>query len=331
MGVADTEVLQHRRVLESRDAEMTRHFMASKEFYLDPRPREVPAFDFATSAVYLPNSYLGYIQYGSEVAVRVPSGRQRDDYFMHLPLLGRAEVINRSGNVVCGDNQAVISSPAGHLMRSQAGSTRITLSLTAAAVTGQLAALLGDRVREPLDFVAAVDLSSPAGRRIGRHIREAIAELDDEALPANPIMASMYEQLIVTGLLLYQPSNYTAALERRAAQAAPRDVQRAIDYMQGHLAAPITLAEIVNASGIPGRTLLKHFRDHHGVSPMRYLRDARLARVREALNRTGPADSVTGIALTWGFNHLGRFAVEYRARFGESPSDTFHRSRASQG
>jgi transcriptional regulator GlxA family with amidase domain len=144
-------------------------------------------------------------------------------------------------------------------------------------------------------------------------------------------MASMYEQLIITGLLLCQPSNYTAALERRAARAVPRDVQRAIDYMQGHLDAPITLADIVRVSGIPGRTLLKHFRDHHGVSPMRYLRDARLARVREALTRAGPADSVTAIALTWGFSHLGRFAIEYRARFGESPSDTCRRSRTSQG
>jgi AraC-like DNA-binding protein len=327
MGSPDTQVLRHRRVLESQDVEMTRDFMGTKEFYLDPSPRDARAFDFAASAVYMPNSYLGYIQYGSTVTVRVPPDRKRDDYFIHLPLRGQAEVTNSTGSVICWRNQAVISSPAGHLMHSEAGSTRITLSLTAAAVTGQIAALLGEAPRQPLEFASAIELTSAAGRRFDRQIRLAIADLDDGTLPVNPIIASLYEQLIITGLLLYQPSNYTTALEKRVAPVAPRDVQRAVDYMQSRLDEPITLADIVAASGIPGRTLLKHFRDHWGMSPMRYLRNARLVRVRQALMRAHPGGSVTDIAMTWGFNHLGRFAVEYRALFGESPSDTFRRSR----
>jgi transcriptional regulator GlxA family with amidase domain len=94
------------------------------------------------------------------------------------------------------------------------------------------------------------------------------------------------------------------------------------------LQQPVTLADIAMASGVPGRTLLEHFKNHRGVSPMRYLRNARLARVQEALTRADPAASVTGIAMEWGFNHLGRFAVEYRGLFGESPSDTCRRGRA---
>jgi transcriptional regulator GlxA family with amidase domain len=40
---------------------------------------------------------------------------------------------------------------------------------------------------------------------------------------------------------------------------------------------------------VAGRTLFKHFRDYNGTSPMRYLRDARLNRVREALARADVA------------------------------------------
>ncbi|MCW5749098.1 MAG: AraC family transcriptional regulator [Alphaproteobacteria bacterium] len=309
---------------------MTREFMRAKEFHLDLRPRDARAFDFAASAVYLPNSYLGYIQYGAAATVHVPPARTRDDYFIHFPLRGRAEVINHAGAVVCRPNHAVISSPAGHMMHAEAGSTRATLSLTAAAVRGQLAALLGEAPRLPLDFTAAIDLTSPAGRRIARQIRLAIADLDDGGGPVSPILAGMYEQLIITGLLLCQANTYTAALERRAAPAAPHEVQRAIDYMHSRLDAPITLADIVAASGIPGRTLLKHFRDHRGTSPMRYLRQARLARAREALMRARPGQSVTDIALAWGFGHLGRFAVEYRGQFGESPSETLKRGRGKR-
>jgi AraC-like DNA-binding protein len=64
---------------------------------------------------------------------------------------------------------------------------------------------------------------------------------------------------------------------------------------------------------------------------MRYLRSARLARVREALIRADGAASVTDIAMGWGFSHLGRFAAEYRGQFGESPSETFRRGRAGRG
>ncbi|HEX2889367.1 AraC family transcriptional regulator [Vineibacter terrae] len=330
MASADTSVLQHRRVLESRDPDMTGSFMAAKEFHLDLPAGAARSFDFATSAVYLPNSYLGYIQYGSAATVRVPDGRARDDYFIHLPLRGRAEVLNHAGRVVCRRDHAVISAPSGHVMHAEAGSTRITLSITAAAIAGQAAALLGEAPRQLPAFAAGIDLASPAGRSISRQIRLAIADLDDGPGPPSPIMASAYEQLIITGLLLHQPNSCSAALERRAAQAPSRDVQRAVDYMQGRLGEPITLADIVAASGIPGRTLLQHFKDHRGTSPMRYLRHARLARVREALMRARDGDSVTDIALTWGFNHLGRFSVEYRAQFGESPSQTFKRSRAMQ-
>src|SRR6185295_17783832 len=93
----------------------------------------------------------------------------------------------------------------------------------------------------------------------------------------------MYEQLIVTGLLLGQPNNYSAALQRLENMVAPGDVKRAIDFIEAHLRRPISLADIARASGVPGRTLLEHFKDHRSVSPMRYLREARLTRVRQAL------------------------------------------------
>src|SRR5690348_15353323 len=99
----------------------------------------------------------------------------------------------------------------------------------------------------------------------------------------------------MTGLLLSQPSNHTNALQRLESRVAPRDVQRSIDYIQGHLTAPLALADIARAMGIPGRTLLNHFREHMGTSPMRYMRDARLTRVREALLRRDRPESVTEI------------------------------------
>ena len=97
--------------------------------------------------------------------------------------------------------------------------------------------------------------------------------------------------------------------------------------MQSHLHAPVTLADIVAASGVPGRTLLKHFKDWRGVSPMRHLRNVRLAHARQALLRASPDENVTEIAMSLGFTHMGRFSSEYRRHFSESPSQTLMKLR----
>lgn len=40
-------------------------------------------------------------------------------------------------------------------------------------------------------------------------------------------------------------------------------------------------------------------------------------------------DSITDIAMRWGFNHLGRFSAMYKKRFGESPRQTEIRVRSA--
>jgi AraC-like DNA-binding protein len=45
------------------------------------------------------------------------------------------------------------------------------------------------------------------------------------------------------------------------------------------------------------------------------------------LQHAQPGDtSVAALAARWGFTHLGRFAVEYRRRYGHSPSQTLRTS-----
>ncbi|OXH85552.1 AraC family transcriptional regulator, partial [Burkholderia multivorans] len=56
--------------------------------------------------------------------------------------------------------------------------------------------------------------------------------------------------------------------------------------------------------------------------PMQYLRAKRLEHARELLLGATPERRIADIALDCGFTHLGRFALAYRERFGESPSDT---------
>ena len=319
-------ILRNRPVYASRDVDETCAFMAAKEFRLDVSPRETRVFDFRANVAYLPGSYLGYIQYGSAAAIHVPDVRVRDDYWMHISMRGACEIVNGAGSATCSPDQAVFSSPVGHRTYSEAGSSRFTFSVSRGTMLGKLTALLGDVPMGPLDFAPVLRLDSPSGRRLFRHLEFVLAELDaDQVPPLTQNLLSHYEDVTVTALLLLQQHSFVDRLDRLGRSVWPCTVRRAIDYIHAHLDAPVTLAELVAVTGVPGRTLLKHFKDHHGVSPIRYWRNQRLGQVRKNLLLARDGETVTDVATTWGFNHLGRFALEYTRRFGESPSQTRRR------
>jgi AraC-like DNA-binding protein len=319
-------LLRRYQVFASKNLDETQAFMASKEFFLDMRPRDAGALDIVSRVAYLPGIFIGCIHYGAAVSAGGRPDRHKDDFWVHFPLRGNAEIIGKVGSLECNPTRSVVVSADGNLMRSGADSERVTLSVSKATAMTQLTALLGELPSRRLEFLPEFDLEAVHARRLRRQVHLAIADLDEVGREGlGPVMINMYEQLIVTGLLLGQPNNYTAALQRLENKAAPGDVKRAIDFIEAHLRLPLTLADIAQASGSPGRTLLEHFKDHRGVSPMRYLREARLARVRQRLLQARDGETVTEIATAWGFYHLGRFALEYSQRFGESPSQTRRR------
>jgi len=89
---------------------------------------------------------------------------------------------------------------------------------------------------------------------------------------------------------------------------------------------PLYIPEICKTIGVSERTLRMCCQEHLATSPKRYLLLRRMGLVRRALRDTAPyTTSVTAIGTRYGFWELGRFAVEYHALFGESPSATLHR------
>lgn len=103
-------------------------------------------------------------------------------------------------------------------------------------------------------------------------------------------------------------------------------VRRAEAFVHANEAAAPTVAELCLATGACRRTLQAAFVDVLGIGPSRYLRALRLNRVRADLKRDG--SSVSEVAVRWGFWHLGRFSADYRAMFGELPSQTRARAGA---
>ena len=93
-------------------------------------------------------------------------------------------------------------------------------------------------------------------------------------------------------------------------------------WIDAHLDSPISLGKLCAQAGVGERCLQKAFETHRGMSPLRFVTERRLHASRRRLAEAGPAQSVTRVALDLGFDHLGRFAAQYRELFGELPSQT---------
>jgi AraC-like DNA-binding protein len=117
-----------------------------------------------------------------------------------------------------------------------------------------------------------------------------------------------------------------SASSPRSTDSLARHTQ-VIAKFQGVLdAAPETalyVTDICISIGVAARTLRHIFEKYLGISPHQYLSERRLHLARSALLlATSGSTTVTDIATQFGFWELGRFAVNYRLRFGESPIAT---------
>ena len=85
----------------------------------------------------------------------------------------------------------------------------------------------------------------------------------------------------------------------------------------------ITVPHLAEAVGVSQRTLEYAFREGLGITPLQYMRRCRLnGALRDLRAATPGSQTVTGVAMKWGFRDLGRFAGTYRRLFGVYPSET---------
>ena len=86
--------------------------------------------------------------------------------------------------------------------------------------------------------------------------------------------------------------------------------------------------EIETTTGISGRLLRRYCIEWWGTTLTNRMREVRLARVRRELQRFDPSERrIADIAGQYGMREAGRFAVQYRTQFGESPSTTLQRTK----
>jgi AraC-like DNA-binding protein/tetratricopeptide (TPR) repeat protein len=111
----------------------------------------------------------------------------------------------------------------------------------------------------------------------------------------------------------------------------PRSVRGALDAMRANMEHDWSVPDLAAAAAVSARTLQRQFQVFLGKTPGIALRDIRFERARRELLQGQPGTKVTEVALRCGFAHCGRFSVEYRRRYGETPSQTLRRQALFAG
>ncbi|MCA0938463.1 helix-turn-helix transcriptional regulator [Salipiger pacificus] len=126
------------------------------------------------------------------------------------------------------------------------------------------------------------------------------------------------------GILLDAYLDATPEEVRRARSRSPEQIVRQAE--ERYFAAeggPLSLADLCVAAGVSQSALYRAFHSICDEAPLAYFHKRRLTDARRQLiNTPRRRGAVKTAALSVGLTEMGRFSVEYRQLFGESPSAT---------
>lgn len=273
---------------------------------------------------------LGRMRYGANVVI--DPGRLETFALIQMPLSG-LETVQQGTHSFCSNTHvgSVLSPTLPFRMQHDSGTEKLFVRIDRDVLERHCRQHIGGDLRQPVEFAPKLSMDEPrcaSWLRLMRWLYDEFgqAETGGGEIHASPLFAAQIEQMVVATLLLTQRHNYSERLADDAPSIAPHFVKRATAFIEDNAHEPLTVGEIVEHVGVSTRSLFAGFRKYRNTTPMEYLKNVRMHRVREELEKASPSSTtITRVAVTWGFAHLGHFTCDYKRYFGESPSVTLCR------
>ena len=267
------------------------------------------------------------LQRGRERLPRVANATVRADRSSLYFLADAHQATTRhSGRVVAlGEIVASASGSTNHL-RTEGPCHWATLSMTRDELSAVGNALVGRDLIEP----SVTQYFRPPLPIMSRllNLHQAAEKLSERAASVItlPEPARALEQALLHAIIMCLSGASKPAKLIGGALRHTTIIARFEELLAAKYDRPLHLPEICAAIGVSERTLRVSCLEHLGMGPVRYLWLRRMHMARRSFILADAATStVTTIATANGFGELGRFAVKYRALFGEAPSATLRR------
>ncbi|MEQ4670063.1 AraC family transcriptional regulator [Providencia manganoxydans] len=262
---------------------------------------------------------LYYLRYGD--TVQIQHKEQANCFILHIPLRSDAALFDGTAYFDQNNEHIVLinQNNSSQLIWDHQEET-LLIFIPYSLLERTLVSQLGHLIDTPIVFETALSsYNASTWRHLAKYLLSCIS--DHEVLRQQKYVVSQLEKLIVSSILSTFPHNHSAGNNQRISNVCPRHVKKAQDFLHIHAHENITMEQLALVAGVSSRSLYSGFRHFLNVSPMQYLKTLRLDKVRSEL-LSGDVNNITGIALRWGFAHMGRFSAEYKARFGETPSQS---------
>lgn len=149
-----------------------------------------------------------------------------------------------------------------------------------------------------------------------------LATGSDDAAGLSPELQALLPDLVADRLLALtrRPLRDGTVIHGHGAYEIFRRTQALIEE---EVHEPLTVAALSRRLDLPAEILREAFLETVGTGPSAWLRRQRLNGAHRDLNRAGETgETISQIAMRWGFWHLGRFSGYYADLFGETPSQT---------
>jgi AraC-like DNA-binding protein len=279
------------------------------------------------NALRLDSATVGLVSFGTDARIRTVEATH-----YHVNIAERGTVVSRMG---AGRESSAVPGRATVFMPDHPAdivwgtdSRQLCLMIPRATLVEEMELLLGRSLSRPLVFEPDMDLTAPAARGWRNLLSVLRTELTDgPGLVAQPHVARQLERLVIDGLLLGQPHNYTEALSHRDRLLPSASLTQAKELLEQRPEDPWSTSSLALHVHLSVRSLQEGFRREFDMPPMKYLQHVRLRRARDLLREASSADTTVGIvASSLGLFNMGRFAAAYRRKFGESPSETLRRT-----
>ena len=270
---------------------------------------------------------VGFVDVG-KIGVMSQSGTDTAIHVEHTPNFHLVVVYGGSialetacGSTVLRKNEAALLPPG--FRRSSGRHSLAAITLPPSRVAEAAASIAGSASRTPI--LEGLEIKELKGGPMEGVIQSLLASLN-AVLPlgADLIGNLMWDDVLLRAaallldprLLREEPADLLRYRERRGRT----NFDELIDYIRDHLDQPLRLSDLETRSHLSRWALQEAFRQRLDSTPMEWIREQRLQRAMEHLQRAEERLPLKELALNCGYLRLSHFSRDFKKRFGISPS-----------
>ncbi len=255
--------------------------------------------------------------------------REKTNLTLLMPRRGHLSVETERGSFVAKQGEALLFGP---------NARRTTVIPDQSGLFECDCALAPSQSLDPIERLLQSDGEGAGTTALKHLVRALVAAAEEGGAPFRSEAARQAAGVLLVEMMNDLDSRDTssdgAAADDGRGHAGPAElrlVRAAEDIMVSKLAEPLSVVDLAASLQVSARRLQQAFRAVREEPPLSVLNRLRLDEAYQRLSRPEAFSTVGSVAYSCGFGHLGRFALAFRARFGDTPSTILRSARGGGG